>query len=349
MTMSRIGPILIAGLAMSVAAGAQAPVAAKGDARQVRLDVTVVSKDGAPVAGLMRQDFTLRDFTQKDNKAAVPITSFNAVGAGQSEVGVIVLIDAVNIPFSTVSYVRGQVLKYLRLDEGKLAQPTAIAVLTDQGLQMQHGFTRDGNGLASDLEKQEIGLREINRSGGYWGADERLQISLKAIHDLAAYGGTLPGRKAVLWISPGWPLLSGPGVDLSEKQEQGIFNDIVSFSTDLRQARVTIYNINPLGAGEGVGRAQYYRTFLKGVNKPSQVDLGDLGLQVLAVQSGGLALEGSTDVTGILKRCVRETTAWYEIGFEMGPAEKEVYHHVVVEVDKPGVVVRTRDGYYERP
>jgi len=349
MKMGLRGVALMAGLGVGVAGWAQAPLVAKGaapaNAGQVRLDVTVVGKDGLPVTGLTAQEFTL-----KDNKSGAPITSFKAVGAGQAPVEVILLIDAVNIPFSTVSYVRIQVEKYLRADEGRLAQPTAIGVLTDNGVEIQKGFTRDGNGLAEDLEKKEIGLRTLGRGTGFWGADERMRISLKAIHDLGAYGGTLPGRRVVVWISPGWPLLSGPEVDLSGKQEQVIFNDIVSMSTDLRQARVTIYNINPLGASENMLRSQYYTEFLKGVSKPSQVQLGDLGLQVLAVQSGGLVLVGSTDVTGLLKRCVAETAAWYEIGFAMAAEDKPYeYHHVVVEVDKPGVAVRTRDGYYERP
>jgi VWFA-related protein len=260
------------------------------------------------------------------------------------------LIDALNIPYSTVSYVRTQVEKYLREDEGKLAQPTAIGVLTEKGVELQKGFTKDGNGLAEQLEKKEIGLRVLGRDGGFWGADERLQISLKAINDLGAYGGTLPGRKLVIWISPGWPILSGPGVDLTGKQEQGIFDEIVRMSTNLREARVTIYNINPLGAVEGPGRSQYYRAFLKGVTKPSQVELGDLSLQVLAVQSGGAALEGSTDVAGLVKRCVGETAGWYEIGLQAVAAEKaDEYHPLTVEVDQPGVTVRTRSGYYARP
>jgi VWFA-related protein len=329
MTMSARGLGLLVALGMGVFGWAQAPVAEKVDSKQVRLDVTVLGADGAPVAGLAGQGFKLRDFAQKDNKASVPITSFKAVAVGQSPVDVIVLIDAVNIPFSSVSYVRAQVAKFLRTDEGKLAQPTTIAVLSDKGLELLEDFTKDGNGLASDLEKTEIGLRTIGRGGGFWGAKEQLQISMKAIQDLGDYGARLPGRKAVLWISPGWPLLSGPEVELNAMLQKEVFDNIVSLSTDLRQGRVTIYNINPLGAAENLGRAEYYTAFLKGVSKPSQAQLGDLGLQVLAVQSGGLALVGSTDVAGMLKRCVGETAAWYEIGFEMAPEDKPYeYHHV---------------------
>ena len=65
---------------------------------------------------------------------------------------------------------------------------------------------------------------------------------------------------------------------------------MVGLSTQLRQARITLYSVDPLVSNQGVGRTSYYQEFLKGVSKPSQVNVGNLSLQVLAVQSGGLAL-----------------------------------------------------------
>ena len=129
-----------------------------------------------------------------------------------------------------------------------------------------------------------------------------------------------------------------------------VFGDIVSFSTQLREANVTLYNINPLGVGEPLGRTDYYRDFLKGVSKPGQTDIADLALQVLAVQSGGLAIESNSDVAGMLKRCLSDTESWYEITFSMPPAERpDEYHHIEIRLDKPGLTARTRDGYYAQP
>jgi hypothetical protein len=64
-----------------------------------------------------------------------------------------------------------------------------------------------------------------------------------------------PGRKIIVWVSPGWPLLSGPEVQLDSKQEQGIFENIVSFSTLMRQARVTLYSVDSLGSRDFGTRA----------------------------------------------------------------------------------------------
>jgi hypothetical protein len=128
-----------------------------------------------------------------------------------------------------------------------------------------------------------------------------------------------------------------------------IFNEIVAFSTQLRQANVTLYNINPL-AVRGSLAGDYYQGFLKGVSKPGQVLIGNVGLQVLAVQSGGLVLQSSTDVAAMIQKCLLDTQAWYEISFEPQPTERpDAYHHIDVELDKPGLTARTRDGYYSNP
>jgi len=182
------------------------------------------------------------------------------------------------------------------------------------------------------------------------GDPERLQISVKAFQQFLGYASTLPGRKVVLWVSPGWPLISGPHIDLDPKQERQIFNEIVGISTQLRQIDLTVYDINPIGITEPLQRADYYESFLKGITNPSQVQLGNLGLQVIAVQSGGLALEGNTDVAGMIQRCLADAKSWYEIGFSPLPADKpSEYHHIEIKLDQRDLSARTRDGYYTNP
>ncbi len=310
----------------------------------IKLTVVVATKTGQPVANLAQQDFTILD-----NKSQRPITSFQVMTPVQEPVEVILFIDAVNTPFEMVSYIRQSVSKFLQANEGQLAHPTAIAVLTDQGVQIDNGFSTDGNALSDSLAHHMIGLRQLNRSSE-WGWLERQQICINAFHQLLTFASALPGRKVVLWISPGWPLVSGPEIFLTAKQEQRTFSTIVSFSTEMRQENVTVYNINPVGVQESVMRADYYEAFLKGATGPNKVQPGSLGVQVLATQSGGLAIEGDSDVTGNIKRCLNDVQSWYEIAFDPLPADKpNEYHHIEIKLDKPGLVARTRTGYYSNP
>ena len=310
----------------------------------IKLTVVVDSKTGQPVANLTQQDFTILD-----NKSRRPITSFRVMTPAQEPVEVILLIDAVNTPYEMVAYMRNGAEKFLKKSEGALAHPTTIAVLTDNGIQIENGFSTDGNALNDTLKKHEIGLREIMRES-QWSGIDRLTISVRALHQLVAYASTLPGRKVILFVSPGWPLFSGPDIYLDYETEQQIFGDVVSFSGELRQAGITLYNINPIGAGQPMLQAEYYKVFLNGVTKPSNAQFGNLGIQVLAIQSGGLTFESNSDVSGNIQKCLADVQSWYEIAFDPLPADQpNKYHQIQIKFDKPGFIARTRTGYYSNP
>ncbi len=327
--------------ASSLAATAQQPAPA-AKSRSITLNVVA---SGAAANGLALQDFKLLD-----NKSPRPITSLREVSASKEPARVILVIDTVNMLYTRTAYVRTEVEKYLKANGGHLAQPTTFMVLGDKTSDIEQGFSTDGNALSADLDKYPIGLHEIRRDEGVWGANERTNISLKALEQLTAYGSTLPGRKIVLWISPGWPLLTGVRTYLDDKQQKQIFDGVVSYSTSLRLANVTLYNINPLGPEENLMTANYYQNFTKGIRKPGETDMADLSLQVISAQSGGLVLTSNSDVAGNVQKCIDDTKAWYELKFDAAPAEHpNEYHHVQVNAAKPGVALRTRDGYYAQP
>ena len=335
--------VLLSFLSGSVASAvAQLPVeqGPKPDTN-IRLNVQVTS-GGQPVSGLTQADLRV-----VDNKNAAGIVSVKEETPATEPAHAIILLDAVNVRYTEMSFERDQVTKFLRSNGGKLAIPTCIAVLTDTGVQVQKGFTLDGNLLASSVEKQVIGLRSVNRSAGFYGATERFSISATALRTLSSYAGSLPGRKFLLWISPGWPILSGAAVELTNKAEEQIFANIMQISSELRNANMTLYAIDPLGASEDLTHAVYYQDFVKGVSKPQDAQIGNLALQVLAEQSGGLALRGSTDIAGMMSRCMLDATSWYEVRLARADAVGDKpYHRIDLKVDRPGVAVRTRNGYY---
>jgi VWFA-related protein len=343
---ARLASFLLASLTCIATASAhQASPETQATKGKMYLDVVVAPKSGPPVADLQQQDFTLLD-----NKAPQTTTSFEAVTGREASVEAIVVIDAVNAAVRTVNYERIQIDKLLRADEGRLTHPIALAVFTDKGIQLVGNFSNDGNALSAALDREDVGLRIIGRSEGLYGAAERLELSLQALRQLLAAEAPRQGRKVILWVSPGWPLLSGPRIELDSKQQKQIFADVVSLSTQLRQARVTLYSIDPLGASESLSRASYYKDFLKGISKPSQVQLGNLGLPVLAIQSGGLALNFSNDIASLLQECLSDTTPYYRISFDPPQAQqRDEYHHLEIQLAKPGLTARTRQGYYAQP
>jgi VWFA-related protein len=343
-TSHRFACFILVTLFYTAAISAQEPSAAPppAAASKIYLDVVVTPKSGPPVADLQQQDFTLLD-----NKSPRALTSFQAFTGREAPIKVVVVIDAVNTDAQRVGYERIQIDKFLRADGGHLAYPVALAVFTDKGISIAAELSSDGNALSDALDKQDVAIRAIGRSAAFYGAAERLGYSLAALRQLTASLAPQPGRKIVLWVSPGWPLLSGPRVELTSKQQQQIFSDVVSFSTQLRQAGITLYSVNPAGNTESILRASYYKDFLKGVSKPNQVAAGNLGLPVLALQSGGLALELDNDLTAQLQKCISDAAPYYEISFDAAPTERpDEYHELEIKLAKPGLTVHTRQGYY---
>jgi VWFA-related protein len=319
------------------------------DSHRISIDVVVTDKSGNPVPGLQQQDFTILDGKQPQS-----ILSFHATDASSKDaepIQVIFLLDGVNSGVQSVGTARTQLENFLRRDGGKLELPTSLALFTDTSTQFQPLPTRDGNGLVQSLEANPTGLRSIGRSTGFYGATERLDLSLRTLEGLIAREIKQPGRKFLIWMSPGWPLLTGPGIELTAKDQAWMFNSIVSFSKELRDARMTIYSIDPLGMSDAVsGRTFYWQGFVKGVPAAKKVEGGNLALQVLATQSGGRALNSSNDVASLIANCVVDAKAYYTLSFDAPPADHpNEYHSLEVKVDKPGLTARTRTGYYAQP
>jgi VWFA-related protein len=315
---------------------------------RIWLDVVVTDKSGNPISGLQQQDFTILDSKQPDSILSFRATDENSKSAEPLQV--IFLVDAVNTGVQSVGFERDQLDKFLRQNGGQLPLPGSMFVFTDKGTQLQTP-TRDGNALADFLKSDQSGLRTITRSQGFYGAVDRLTMSIRTIEQLTVYESKQPGRKLVIWISPGWPLLSGPRVQLSEKNEEWLFNTIVGLSRAMREARVTLYSVDPLGLADAVSsRTFYYEEFLKGVPSANKVQSGNVALQVLATQTGGRVLNSSNDITRLLAECLADAKAYYTLSFEAPPADHpNEYHSLEVKVDKPGLIARTRTGYYAQP
>ncbi len=169
--------------ALSIAALAQTPEQPKQttSASTLHLNVVVTPKanTGEPVSNLTQSAFTVLD-----NGHPEQITSFRPVSGSSDPVKTYLVIDGINIGFTRLAYEREQIGAYLKRRDGKLEEPTALAVVTDTSTESTQGFTTNGHALSATLAGKGIGLRELRRSSGFYGAEDRLGISL---HALAEY------------------------------------------------------------------------------------------------------------------------------------------------------------------
>jgi VWFA-related protein len=311
------------------------------------LNVVVTDTSGKPFPGLEEQDFTLLD-----NKRPQKITSFEAVrgsNANQSPPAeVILLMDDINTGITNLAFERQQAEKFLGRDNGVLSHPVSLAFLSDAGLKLTNP-SQDGKALTAQLNANPPGLRVISRNQGVYGAGERWQLSLNSLGQLIQAEGAKPGRKLVVWISPGWPILTGPNIQLSPKGRQEIFRNIVLLADNLRRADMTISSIDPIGAAGSPVRSVFYKEFGNGVKKADDAVYGNLALPVVAYQTGGRVLN-SNDLANEIAAAVSDVDIYYVLKFQASRADAaNQYHSIEVKIDKPGLAARTRTGYYAQP
>lgn len=324
---------------------AQPAAPADVDDGRVHLNVVVTDKQGNVIRGL-----TERNFTLLDNRKPRKIESFEALAGADSHgdpVQVILAIDAVNISFDRVAMSRQYISQFLRRDNGRLAHPVSIIWVTDIGLQQPLGPSMDGNALAAQLDGTAGQLRLMNRSAGDWGQIERFDMSAQMLDQLVSAMGRFPGRKLLIWIGPGWPMLDNPEMLTSGKQQKELFQNMVDLTTKIRKAQIEICSV-----AEGMPNFYTYlfESYLKGVKNPGQMNLPNMTLKVMAIWSGGQVRMPTNDMASEIARCMKDADAYYRISFTPpradGPNE---YHELQMKVDKPGLTARTSNMYYNQP
>jgi VWFA-related protein len=178
-----------------------------------------------------------------------------------------------------------------------------------------------------------------------------MQISLHQMAVIAENESLKPGRKLLIWVGPGWPMLQSKKFNFSDQDQRRYFDSIVELSTRIREARMAVNSVALSDSAQGAEQhTTYYQGFLKGVSTPRQADTGNLALKVLAIQSGGLVLGPDNDLVLQINRCIADANAFYTISFNPPAAEHaDEYHELKVEVAQPGATVRTTAGYYDQP
>ena len=304
----------------------------------IRLDVVVTDKSGKSVPGLKPSDFTLLDNGEPEK--ILSFRSFDGITAKPDPpVEVILVIDTLFLPQHLIPLAKSEVEKFLRRNNGHLAQPVSIFLLSETGLSSTPQPSTNGNALADEVAR---GIWQTPAFHGTQTTKETAQLlhgassGLWRCHLVRLFwrNAGSPGRKLLFWLSPGW---SRPG-------SGNPFPDVTEFSTRLREARVALWSW-PYPDEDFT-----YKNFLAPVKSAHKVRYEDLLLNVLATQSGGGVLETRSDLAEMISKCVEEASVFYSLTFDP-PHTNEVdeYHDLKVALGKPQLTARTSSGYYNEP
>jgi VWFA-related protein len=204
----------------------------------------------------------------------------------------------------------------------------------------------------------------------------RNQVSLSALKALIIHmGGLKEGRKALILVSEGYsnilppqlrdanaaspgsgnpnrydPTAGASGTDITENRAQNIA--AMDMEMQLRDVyeeanhyNVAIYAVDP----------RMLATNEFGVDMPaidSRLDQQFLSntietLRTLSGNTDGRAIVNRNDLTVAMKQIVRDTSAYYLLGYNSTfNANDGKFHEIKVRVKRPGVEVRARKGYW---
>jgi VWFA-related protein len=352
-TMPTVAHATSAGL---IAATASEAGAAADAGPTVTLDVFVSDKSGNPVRGLQAQDFKVLDNKQPRNiqvfRAFQAPTAGAAPAAAEPPVEAILVIDMINARSEVMADERRNLIEYLKQSGGRLAVPTSFVFLSDSDVKIQGQPTRDANVLLAALDANQPVRRELSFQGGDNAAIQMRESSLQALGGLALKLSEKPGRKLVIWISPGWLSFTNVSTRKSAQEQRQLYDYIANLTTVLRMAEITLYSVDPEGAASSENNEgdRIFGEYAKGVANPGQADNGNLVLQAIAAQTGGKVLFGNNNSAGMVQQCLGDARDYYEVTFDAPHAEHpNEFHGIQIEVDKPKVKTRTRVGYYAQP
>lgn len=236
--------------------------------------------------------------------------------------------------------------KFLRLNNGQLAFPTSVFVLSSKGLSVQPVPSKDGNVLANIVDKVNGSVRARDAAAGIYGLSEQFQDSFKAMQEIVENEARKPGRKVLIWVGPGWPLLTERVFIESTESRQNYFRQLVNLTRRLREGRITIYNVAPI---VGVTR-ELFKGYLKPVTEAHKMEIADLSLEVLAVNTGGRVQDPGNDLAELILKCENDISPYYTVTFESPPAAgADEFHSLRFELGQEGLTARSDTGYYNEP
>lgn len=333
----------------------------KASTRTVAVDVVVRDAGGDVVTDLSKEDFaiteekvpqTIRSFESPADREA-SARAEQAGGGTQrglpNEARTILLLDEYNTRFADVAYAKQQIKKYLRSRGETLPQPTALYALSQGRLWQIEKYTRDANELRTALDRHPPILPRAETSEGYQEELDRFGVCMGVMREIARSQGGVPGRKNLIWLTAGFPEVSG-----SDLRQDSFVKAMQRITNVLMDAHVTLYTIDPRGLrtnlaanvtnapfdplSDGAAFQQVYS---------AQAFERDFTLETLAGQTGGTAIFARNDVGAMIGRDASSGSEYYALTYD--PTNHDwngAYRHIRVTVRRPGVTVATREGYF---
>ncbi len=293
----------------------------------------------------------------------------------------VILLDGMNTAIQDQSFARQNIIKFL--EQIQPQDRVAIYLLGRGEIRVLHDFSSNSAALiaalkryrgrlghevgASEPEPAGTGMAELdeflneanNRVANFYLVDRAINTS-RALEAVAGHLARFPGRKNLIWVSASFPIAYGMDAEPSRynlsPDRRNFYTETEKAARALSNANVAVYpvdargligafppNSNPSRTGAVSGR---------GIPPPLMTSLNTLGsnidtMQLLAEKTGGKAYYNRNDIDRAVRSAIEDSRVSYVLGYY--PVHGKWDGRFVglnVKVNRPGVRVRFRKGYY---
>lgn len=346
---------------------------------EVLLDVVVTDGARYPVTGLKPSDFIVTEEGQPQNITHLdehhpmsaaevasaqgpllpPNTFTNYTPVPNSNTYTVILLDAMDTPVTAQMYVREQVVAFLK--HVKPGTPIAIFQI-DSEMRLIQGFSSDPKVLLAaaqskrdmpSLQKPFYGSRFINQT-------VRNQVLGQGMQAMSKYLAGFPGRKNLIWFTARLPFWyasdnSDSAIEYREghtfRDDFSVLEDGISGLTDaLTLSRVSVYPIDSRGL-QTLPQFDASRRGRPGLPSNSGFNTAQafqhMDLDAIADATGGKAYYNTNGLKDVLAEIVDNGSNYYTLAYSTSnQLWKGQFRRIKVTVNRPGVKLQYRPGYY---
>jgi VWFA-related protein len=311
----------------------------------------------------------------------------------------IILIDSLNTKWVNQAYTREQIIKFLR--QIRADDHIAIYSMGFGGFRVLHDFTQAASGLVAELASWKGEARgqappedpsaqpDVGRQLGEWlkgtspdyvqsqlmGESNRSAPvqSLRILTAIANQLAGIPGRKNLIWISEGFPLIDWSslvdvayGTEAADQMSRtmippargfgmadpGSFHDeMVAAMRTISDNNVAIYPVDALCLFEPFATMDGKSSTTVGMKALAGIQARQNAMDVIAKRTGGKAFYETNDLKHAIRMAMDDSKTTYTLGFYPDSVQLNGKFHPlkVSVVGRPNVRLRYRQGYIDSP
>jgi VWFA-related protein len=212
-------------------------------------------------------------------------------------------------------------------------------------------------------------MREFYEDQANLAVDMRVGMTLTAFQAIAQAVAGIPGRKSLIWVTGSFPLATYTRIikysaDGDNSPNRVAFNEVYEdrirqTTSRLTDAQIAVYPVDARGlVGELQGGAENQGVDASGSLVGGQEFAQNLQLASGALQetqatmkqvagdTGGKVFTNQNDLDHSVALSVEDGASYYLIGYTPTGKPDSKFHKIEVKVDRPGVSVRSRRGYF---